>query len=94
MYTVYEGDEVSIVTYTEEYIKNNLNITPEDIQKYGMPMALKYKNCDIVVPIPTKKSMKLTSKELLSLEKKRSGKTDKPSLSCDISNRLAKEFFS
>lgn len=94
MYSLYaEGKDVSIVTYTEEYIKNNLNITSNDIKQYGPPMAIKYKDCDIVVPIPTKKSMKLTSKELLSLEKKRTGKKDKFNLSYDVSDRLAKEFF-
>jgi len=59
-----EGDDVSVVIYSQEFATDKLGITKEDVEKYGPPRALKYKNCNILIPIPSYRAVKKIVKNM------------------------------
>ena len=88
-----EGEDVSIVQYTREYSKMYLDVTDKQIQKYGLPRGLKYKGCDVIIPIPTSRSMKSTEKRLIEDEKKLHPGLEECKLKKYLSNQMAIKFF-
>jgi len=77
-----EGEDVSIIIYSQEFATDELGITEEDVKKYGLPRGIKYNNCNIIIPIPTSRIVKKMAKKMsneLSDEQ--------------ISEKLAKDFF-
>lgn len=83
MYTIEaEGEDVSIVIYSQEFATNELGITEEDVKKYGLPRGIKYNNCNIIIPIPTSRIVKKMAKKMDN------GLSDE-----QISEKLAKDFF-
>ena len=81
-----EGDDVSIVIYSQEFATEYLGITKEDVEKYGPPRALKYRNCDILVPIPSYRSVKKIIRQM------ENNNVDKLS-DKEISIKIAEKFF-
>ena len=84
--TELEGDDVSIVIYSQEFATEKLGITKEDVEKYGPPRALKYKNCEILIPIPSYRSVRKL------ITKMESNNTDNLSDE-EISMKIAENFF-
>lgn len=78
-----EGEDVSIVIYSQEFATDELGITEEDVKKYGLPRGIKYNNCNIIIPIPTSRIVKKMAKKMSNNEL-----TDE-----QISEKLAKDFF-
>lgn len=86
MYVVeLEGEEVSIVIYSQEFSTNVLGISKKDVEKYGLPRALKYKNCDLLIPIPNSKSVYKMFREMKKINEDLSPE--------QISGKLAMDFF-
>lgn len=88
-----EGSDVSIVTYTDEYSIETLNITSSDLQKYGPPRGLKYTGSGVIIPIPTRKSVNRTIKKLVQSEIDVESGLSKDEISEIISSKLAKQYF-
>ncbi len=86
-------ENVYVVEYTEEYAKNVLGVTDEEMDKYGLPMALKYDGCDVLIPIPSSRSTKSSMKKLVKQKAESSPEKSKSELSDDISTELASNYF-
>lgn len=84
--TELEGNDVSLVIYSQEFATEKLCITKEDVEKYGPPRALKYKNCEILIPIPSYRSVRKL------IRKMESNNTDNLSDE-EISMKIAENFF-
>ena len=85
--------DVYVVEYTEEYSKNVLGVTDEEMTKYGLPMALKYEGCDVLIPIPSSRSTKSSMKKLVKKKAESSPEKGKSILAEDISTELASKYF-
>ena len=97
------SSDATIVTYDsymkdKEFSKTVLKLSEQDLKDHGAPFGLKYKDCDVVIPLPSKRSvcnavnnkvndlMNGTSRTLTDKEKKE--------VMLRISENLATEFFS
>jgi len=85
--------DVHVVEYTEEYSKRIIGISDEEIKKYGLPKALKYKGLDILIPIPSLKSTKSSMRKLVKHKANDSPEKSKTEISNDISDELASKYF-
>ena len=85
--------DVYVVEYTEEYSKRVIGISDEEIKKYGLPKALKYEGCDVLIPIPSLKSTNSSMRKLVKQKAKDSPDKSKSELSNDISDDLASKYF-
>ena len=91
--------DVSVVTYDsymddKNYSKNTLGLTDTDIKNFGKPLGLKFKDCGVVIPLPSKKAVctmienqisDIAQRDITADEKKRVLKM--------ISDNLAVDFF-
>jgi len=84
---------VYVVEYTEEYAKNVLGVTDEEMSKYGLPMALKYEGCDVLIPVPSSRSTKSSMKKLVKEKSGDSPDKSKSELAEDVSTELASNYF-
>ena len=84
---------ITVVQYTKEYTIKVLGMTEEDIQKYGCPSALKYDGCDVVIPIPSIKSVRSNMRKFVKSESKTNDEKDPKKLAKIVSTKLAMEFF-
>ena len=85
--------DVYVVEYTEEYAKRVIGVSDEEIAKYGLPKALKYEGCDVLIPIPSLKSTKSSMRKLVKTKSKDSPEKNKTDISNDISDDLASTYF-
>jgi len=85
--------DVYVVEYTEEYAKNVIGVTDEEISKYGLPTALKYDGCDVIIPIPSFRSTKSSMKKLVKEKAGISPDKSKSELAEDVSTELASNYF-
>jgi len=58
------SEVIGVVIYSQEFATDKLGITKEDVEKYGPPRALKYKNCNILIPIPSYRAVKKIVKNM------------------------------
>lgn len=96
------SSDATIVTYdsymkNKEFSKNVLKLSEQDLKDHGPPFGIKYKDCEVVIPLPSKRSvcnavnnkvtdlMKSTGRTLTDVEKKE--------VMLRISENLATEFF-
>ena len=91
---------VSIVTYKdefgEEFVKNTLKISEEDIKNYGEPMGVKYGESNVVIPLPFPKALEATidgQTKAMIRENGVSEDSKKETLRHNISKGLAEEYF-
>lgn len=96
-YKDFRSSDVKIVVYDDDYVINNLGMTRQDIEKYGCPMGIKFEGCDVVIPIPSKNSVRSNMKKIIKTEsrsKEHEGKNlTREQIGKIISTKLAKEFF-
>ena len=92
-YQDHEEDDIKVVQYTKEYTMRVLGMTEEDIRKYGCPSALKYDGCDVVIPIPSIKSVRSNMRKIVKTESTTNDEKDLNKLAKIVSTKLAKEFF-
>ena len=86
------SSDVKVIEYNKDYAIRNLGMTIEDIDKYGCPMGLKYEGCDVVIPIPSNKSVRSNMKKVIQKEQEET-KFDSRKAGEIVSTKLAKEFF-
>lgn len=92
--------DVSVVTYDsymddKEFSTKKLSIAPEDIETHGKPLGLKFKDCGVVIPLPSKRVVCNSVKNQI---KKINGNSDvsdeeMKKLGKAISTKLAVDFF-
>ncbi len=54
--------DVTVVTYDsymkeKDYSKTTLGISESDLKTFGKPLGIKFKDCDLIVPLPSKGSV-------------------------------------
>lgn len=92
--------DVSVVTYDSymddsEFSTKTLGISKIDLETFGKPLGLKYKDCGVVIPLPSKKAVCNTIEKQI---KAATGNADlsekrKTEIMRMISNNLAEDFF-
>ncbi len=87
------ADDVRVVVYSLEYTRGVLGMSEEDIGRYGLPRALKYKGCDVLVPIPSGKSTRSSMKNLLRQRSQKHPEKSPRDLASDISTEMASSYF-
>lgn len=95
------GDpDVAIVTYDsymedKDFTLNRLGLNSSDVKKHGKPLGLKFKDCGVVIPLPSKVSVcDAIDRQINFLTNNRTlSDKEKKSLLKDISEELAIEFF-
>lgn len=87
------ADDVRVVVYSLEYTRDVLGMSEEDIGRYGLPRALKYKGCDVLVPIPSGKSTRSSMKKLLKQRAMEYPEKNDRELASDISTEMASNYF-
>lgn len=56
----YSGDpDVSVVTYDsymkdKDFVKSTLKISESNLKAFGKPLGLKFKDCGVIIPLPSK----------------------------------------
>lgn len=97
----YSSDpDVAVVTYDsfmddKEFTINRLGLNSSDVKEHGKPLGLKFKDCGVVIPLPSKKSVcSAIDRQINTVTgNKTLSDKEKKALLKDISEKLAIEFF-
>lgn len=87
------ANEVRVVIYSFKYTRDVLGMSEDDIAKYGLPRALKYEGCDILVPIPSGRSTRSSMKKLIKQRASQEPGKSSEELALDISTEMASNYF-
>jgi len=96
----YSADpDVAVVTYDsymddKDYSTKTLGISSIDLKTFGKPLGLKFKDCDVVIPLPSKKAVcNAVEKQVTDVAGSDISDKKKKEIMQMISNNLAIEFF-
>lgn len=73
---------------------NVLGMSEKEIDKYGLPRAIKFKDCDVLVPIPTCKSVKSSMKKLVHKKRESDDTLSQYEAVSLVNMEISKSYFS